>query len=60
MNDDKNYTIEDGILCWKVRIYVPQQMRRKVMKLEHDSKVAGHFGRDSTLYLIRTTIIGRK
>jgi hypothetical protein len=51
-NIDKNYAIKEDILTWKGRIYVPKGMKNKVMKSEHDSKVAGHFGRDRTMELI--------
>jgi len=51
-NIDTNYAIKEDILTWKGRIYVPKGMKKKVMKSEHDSKVAGHFGRDRTMELI--------
>ena len=51
-NIDKGYAIKEDLLCWKNRVYVPQGMRQRVMKSEHDSKVAGHFGRERTLELI--------
>jgi len=51
-NVDPNYAIKEDILTWKGRIYVPKGMKRKVMKSEHDSKIAGHFGRDRTMELI--------
>jgi len=49
---DKGYKIQDDILCWKNRIYVPEAMRMRVMKSEHDSKIAGHFGRERTMELL--------
>jgi len=49
---DKSYSIEDNLLCWKGRIYAPKRTRERIMKSEHDSKVAGHFRRDRTLELI--------
>jgi hypothetical protein len=51
-NIDINYAIQDEVLTWKGRIYAPKAMRKKVMKSEHDSKKAGHFGRDRTMELI--------
>jgi len=51
-NIDKSFTITDDLLCWKNRIYVPEGMRQRVIQSEHDSKVAGHFGRDRTMELI--------
>ena len=43
-NIDKGYTIKEDLLCWKNRVYMPERMCQRVMKSEHDSKVAGHFG----------------
>jgi hypothetical protein len=51
-NVDANYSSEEDLQAWKGRIYVPKAMRKKVMKSEHDSKIAGHFGRDRTMELI--------
>jgi len=48
-NIDKGYSIMEDLLCLKNRVYVPEGMRQRVMKSEHDSKVAGHFGRERTL-----------
>jgi len=49
---DKNFSISDELLCWKNRIYVPEGLRQRVIQSEHDSKVAGHFGRERTMELI--------
>jgi len=49
---NSNYDNKEDILTWKGRIYVLKRMRSKVMKSEHDSKIAGHFGRDRTMELI--------
>jgi len=51
-NNDTNFTRQEELLGWNGSIYVPKAMRSKVLKSEHDSKVAGHFGRDRTLELI--------
>jgi len=51
-NIDKNFTITDDLLCWKNRIYAPEGIRQRIIQSEHDSKVAGHFGRERTLELI--------
>jgi len=51
-NIDKNFTITNDLLCWKNRIYVPEGIRQRIIQSEHDSKVAGHFGRERTLELI--------
>jgi hypothetical protein len=51
-NMDKSFTIANKLLCWKNSIYVPEGLRQRVMQSEHDSKVAGHFGRERTLELL--------
>jgi len=48
-NIDKGYTAMDNILCWKNRVYVPEGLRQRIMQSEHDSKVAGDFGRERML-----------
>jgi len=49
---DKCYELVDDILCWKKRIYVPKELRQRIMHSEHDSKVAGHFRRERTMELV--------
>jgi len=49
---DKHYELVDGILCWKKRIYAPKELRHRIMMSEHDSKIAGHFGRERTMELV--------
>jgi len=49
---DKHYEMVNDILCWKKRIYAPKDLRRRLMESEHDSKIAGHFGRERTMELI--------
>jgi hypothetical protein len=51
-NINKDFSITDELLCWKNRIYVPEGLRHRVIQSEHDSKVAGHFGRKRTLELL--------
>jgi len=51
-NIDKHFSIMDELLCWKNRIYVPEGLHRRVIQSKHDSKVAGHFGREQTLELL--------
>ena len=48
-NIDKGYTIMEDLLCWKNRIYTPEGMRQRIIKSEHDSEVARHFGWDRTM-----------
>jgi len=44
----------DGLLYYRGRIYVPDssQLRRRIVSLCHDTKVAGHPGRFKTLELV--------
>jgi len=42
----------EDILHWENRVYVPQKLCTWIIQTEHDSKIAGHFGRDRTLELI--------
>jgi hypothetical protein len=49
---DTNYELIDDLLCWKGRLYAPERTRERIMKSEHDSKIAGHFGRDRTMELV--------
>jgi len=51
-NADKHYEIIDDLLCWKGRLHAPENTRKRIIKSEHDSKVAGHFGRNRTLELV--------
>jgi len=51
-NTDSNLSIEGDLLGWKKRIYVPEKLRTAIIKSEHDSKVAGHFGRERTMELL--------
>jgi hypothetical protein len=59
-NVDAHYSIKEDLLAWKGTIYVPKAMRKKVMKSEHDSKIAGHFGRHRTMELISRNIFWPK
>jgi len=51
-NISKDYSIDQDLLCWKGRVYAPKPTRKRIMKSEHDSKIAGHVGRDRTMELI--------
>ena len=44
----------DGVLRFRGKIYVPRNadLRRRVVSLCHDTKVAGHLGRWKTLELV--------
>src|SRR5204862_7552038 len=45
----------NGILYRKNLLWIPKDpaVKRSVLQSEHDSKVAGHFGQDKTIELIR-------
>jgi hypothetical protein len=50
------YTISrEGLLLFKRKIYVPDDIRwqTRVLAQHHDTKVAGHFGRDKTYELVK-------
>ena len=48
---DSQFEIEDELLMWKKRWYIPNNIELKNMSLHdnHDSKIAGHFGTYKTL-----------
>ena len=48
------WEVEDGILKFRERIYVPNDpdLRRQILSQHHDSKIAGHPGRWKTLELV--------
>jgi putative transposase len=48
--------IENGILYRKMKLWVPKDLIMMVLESEHDSKIAGHFGQDKTIKLIRQNI----
>ena len=47
-----DYTVENGILYWRQRLMVPKKLRERVLKEEHDLKVAGHWGAGKTVEII--------
>jgi len=51
----QHYGIEDEIVTYEGRIYIPDSnaLKWKVAHQCHDAKVAGHFGRDKTLDLMK-------
>jgi len=51
-NIDKSFSLSNELLCWKNRIYVPEGLHQRVIQSEHESKVAGHFGRARMLELL--------
>jgi len=48
-NIDSSYAIQEHVLVGKGRIDVPKAMWKKVLKSEHDLKVAGCSGRELTI-----------
>ena len=47
-------TVESNdILHYRGRLYVPKPMIPTILESEHDSKVAGHYGREKTIELVR-------
>lgn len=51
-NIDQGYAIKEDLFCYKNRIHAPEGIRLRIIGSEHDSKVAGHCGREQTLELI--------
>ena len=43
----------NDILHYRGRLYVPKQMIPTILESEHDNKVAGHFGQEKTIELLR-------
>jgi transposase InsO family protein len=47
------WSMENGLLYYRGKIYVPgSELRRRILSLCHDSKIAGHPGRWKTLELV--------
>ena len=49
----EHLTLENDILHDKARLYIPRQLVPSILQSEHDSQIAGHFGKDKTTELIR-------
>ena len=45
--------LRDGLLYQRNLLWVPEGIGQQVLESEHDSRVAGHMGRDKTIELIR-------
>jgi hypothetical protein len=55
VNKDKDWVeLDKGVVAWKDRIYVPrdQKLRADLIRLHHDTSLAGHPGRFKTQELI--------
>lgn len=50
-----DWTLDDGILHYRQRIFVPsnEEIKRKILELYHDSIMAGHGGRAKTLEMVQ-------
>jgi hypothetical protein len=46
------YAIQDNLLRWKSRIYVPEGLLHKIRKSEHDSNLAGLFDLEQRMKFI--------
>lgn len=49
---DEGFFVEDGLLYYQDRLYVPKVMRVVIMRSRHDTLAAGHFGSRKTAHLI--------
>jgi hypothetical protein len=47
------FMIDDGILYRKMKLWIPKGLIQTVLESEHNSKIAGYFGQDKTIELIR-------
>src|SRR5258706_12463783 len=52
---DEGYELEDNLVTYRRRLYIPDDngLKLEVARECHDSKVAGHFGRDKTYELMK-------
>ena len=46
-------SIDDGLLYHKLRPYAPKGLQQAIMQSDHDSRIAGHFGKNKTIELIK-------
>jgi hypothetical protein len=51
--DDNGFFIENGLLYYKDRLYVPKSQRLLVYVATHDSPLAGHFGQTKTKEVVK-------
>jgi Integrase zinc binding domain/RNase H-like domain found in reverse transcriptase len=49
----EGWSLEEGILCFDEKAYVPAELRLRVMEICHDNPLAGHFGQKRTLDLVQ-------
>ena len=48
-DNDEKYKKENGILLYQGLIYIPREVRPRILRDNHDAKVAGHFGIEKTM-----------
>jgi hypothetical protein len=51
-NNNKGISINNELLCGKNRMYAAEAIWQRIIRSEHDSKVAGHFGRERTMEVV--------
>ena len=51
---DKRLEFKDDLLWFEGRLYIPdvQSLKMRLLEHDHDSKIAGHWGRDKTIELL--------
>ena len=54
-NPSPDISFEDEALYYKGRLWIPDdlQLKKQILEVEHNSKVAGHMGQDKTIKLVR-------
>ena len=56
-----DYLIQDGMLFKGSQLCIPRSsMRENLIKEKHSGGMAGHFGRDKTIAILRNIIFGLK
>lgn len=55
VNLPKRWSVDNGLLRYRGKVYVPDQqaLRLEIIRASHDDPLAGHFGRDKTIDLVR-------
>ncbi|KAJ8472542.1 hypothetical protein ONZ45_g16617 [Pleurotus djamor] len=52
LNGDSDFRSEAGLVFHKGRLYVPPSLRLDILRIRHDSLIAGHPGRHRTINLV--------
>jgi len=52
---DKNFTVQNDLLLWKNRWFIPNDkaLQKKILEDNHNSRIVGHFGIYKTLERIK-------